>query len=66
MLYHDLGLPLHRKTVLSTSVRVGPGEKTETVSQVLKAGFRHIRWAGPQEALCWDMKSLCGREEAGD
>ena len=50
MLYHDLGLPLHRKTVLSTSIRVGPGEKIETVSQVLKAGFRRIRWAGPREA----------------
>ena len=66
MLYHDLGLPLHRKTVLSTSIRVGPGEKIETVSQALKAGFRRIRWAGPREALSWDMKSLCGWEEAGD
>lgn len=61
-----LGLPLHRKTVLSNSIRGGPREKTETISQELKAGFWHIRWAGPQEVHSWGLKSLCGWELAGD
>lgn len=57
---------LFTEKVLSSSIRGGPREKTETISQALKAGFRRIPWAGPQEAHSWGLKSLCGWEVAGD